>query len=70
MLFMQHPCRKHAQSQRQRQHDGKPGGGVGKRHTIGLDIHAVQTADDGRHGHQQGDAGQVFHRIVQAVVQN
>ena len=34
MLFMQHPRRKHAQSQRQRQHDGKPGGGVGKRHKM------------------------------------
>ena len=70
MLFVQHPRRKHAQSQRQRQHNGKPGGGVGKRHTVGLDVHAVQTADNGGHGHQQGDAGQVFHGVVQAVVQN
>ena len=59
-----------ALSQRQPQHDGETGGGVGKRHAVRPHVHAVQAADDGWHGHQQGDAGQIFHGVIQAVVQN
>ena len=43
---------------------------TGKRHAVNVHVHAIQTGNNGRDSHQQGNGSQVFHRIVQAVIQN
>ena len=70
MFFVQHPRGKNAGDERKQNDDEKSGRGARKGHTLGGDVHTVQAADDGGNRHQQGDAGQVFHRGVHTVVQN